>query len=226
MEGSELPLSPPPLALPVGVGVDPQATREFVIAHGIPVVETAVCDTAEMSVARAEAIGYPVVAKVHHPDLLHKSDVGGVRIGLGSVDELRAAATELLALAPGAQVLIQKQVRGIELVVGGLRDETLGPIVAFGLGGVLVEVLDDVSFAPALMDERMAASLVSQPRGAVILDGVRGSGPVNRAAVQDLVLSVGKLMATYPEIAELDLNPVLAGPDELVAVDVRLIRRG
>ena len=170
-------------------------------------------------------IGYPVVAKVHHPNLLHKSDVGGVRVGLADANQLRSAATYLLALAPGAQVLIQQQVRGIELVVGGLSDETLGPIVAFGLGGVLVEVLDDVSFAPAHLDQRMAADLVSRPRGSSILNGVRGSAPVDRVAIEELVMSVGRLMATYPEIAELDLNPIMAGPDGVVAVDVRLIRR-
>ena len=225
IEGSELPASPVPVALPVGVGIDADVTQEFVVSHGIPVVETAVCDSADDAVAQAEMIGYPVVAKVHHPNLLHKSDVGGVRVGLADANRLRSAATDLLALAPGAQVLIQQQVRGIELVVGGLRDETLGPIVAFGLGGVLVEVLGDVSFAPAHLDQRMAADLVSRPRGSSILNGVRGSAPVDRAAIEDLVMSVGRLMATYPEIAELDLNPIMAGPDGVVAVDVRLIRR-
>ena len=225
IEGSELPASPVPVALPVGVGIDADVTQEFVVSHGIPVVETAVCDSADDAVAQAEMIGYPVVAKVHHPNLLHKSDVGGVRVGLADANQLRSAATDLLALAPGAQALIQQQVRGIELVVGGLRDETLGPIVAFGLGGVLVEVLDDVSFAPAHLDQRMAADLVSRPRGSSILNGVRGSAPVDRAAIEELVMSVGRLMATYPEIAELDLNPIMAGPDGVVAVDVRLIRR-
>jgi len=225
IDSSQLLPDPSPIALPAGVGTDPDLTRAFVASHGVPVVGTAVCDTADIAVAQAVIIGYPVVAKVHHPNLLHKSDVGGVRVGVADSNQLRAAATDLLALAPGAQVLIQQQVRGIELVVGGLHDETLGPIVAFGLGGVLVEVLDDVSFAPAHLNRRMAADLVSRPRGSSILNGVRGSGPVDRAAIEELVMSVGRLMTTYPEIAELDLNPIMAGPDGVVAVDVRLIRR-
>jgi acetyltransferase len=220
-----IPSRPASSGLPALVGSDSDVTREFLIAHGIPVIATAVCrDVAEV-LANADSVGFPVVAKVHHPDLLHKSDVGGVRVGLRNESELREAVTELFALAPGARVIIQEQAHGIELVVGGIRDQTLGPLVAFGLGGVLVEVLDDVSFAPAPMDRVMAAELVGRPRGASILDGFRGNAPVDRSAVELLVATVGNLMATYPEIAELDLNPILAGPDGLVAVDVRLIRR-
>ncbi len=211
-------------ALPLGVGFDAELTREFLVAQGIPVVETIRCDSAESALTAAARLGYPVVAKVDHPDLLHKSDVGGVRLGLGTASEVLDAVSELLELAPDAQVLLQTQARGLELVVGGLSDATLGPIVAFGLGGVLVEVLDDVSFAAAPLDIEAAQALIARPRGAVLLDGVRGMPGVDRAAVANLVQTVGELMATYPQIAELDLNPVLATADGVVAVDVRLIR--
>ena len=131
----------------------------------------------------------------------------------------------LLALAPGARVLVQPQLSGLELVVGGLHDPTLGPIVAFGLGGVLVEVLDDVAFAAAPLSAEAARALVARPRGAVMLDGVRGGAAVDRTAVESVVQAVGSLLAAYPDIAELDLNPVLAGPGGVIAVDARLIRR-
>jgi len=225
IDGGGILARPVAAAVPALVGYDADATRDFLIAQGIPVIATAVCCDVAEALENAESVGFPVVAKVHHPDLVHKSDVGGVRVGLRNGIELQEAVTELFALASGARVLIQKQAQGIELVVGGIRDQTLGPIVAFGLGGVLVEVLDDVSFAPAPMDRRMAAELVGRPRGASILDGFRGSDPIDRSAVEQLVVTVGNLMATYPEIAELDLNPILAGPDGIVAVDVRLIRR-
>ncbi len=225
IDADGIPGRPVTATLPALIGSDVDATREFLIAQGIPVIATAVCTDVAQALVQAESVGFPVVAKVHHPDLLHKSDVGGVRVDLRNVAELRKAVTELFALAHGARVLIQKQAHGIELVIGGMRDQTLGPIVAFGLGGVLVEVLDDVSFAPAPIDRRMAAELVGRPRGASILDGLRGNDPIDRSALEELVATVGNLMATYPEIAELDLNPILAGPDGVVAVDVRLIRR-
>jgi acetyltransferase len=144
---------------------------------------------------------------------------------LANAEDLRAAVTHLLGLVPDAKVLIQKHVHGVELVIGGLRDETLGPVVAFGLGGVLVEVLDDVSFSTAHMDQRMAETLLNQPRGSSILDGVRGSAPVDRSELGRLLASVGRMMSTYPEIMELDLNPIICGMEGAVAVDVRLIRK-
>ena len=224
-EGLEVPENPEPRALPSGVGIDAGVTRDFLVAHGVPVAETVVCESADAAVDAALRLGLPVVAKVDHPDLLHKSDVGGVRVGLATAAEVRVAAEDLLALAPGARVLVQPQLSGLELVVGGLHDPTLGPIVAFGLGGVLVEVLDDVSFAAAPLSSEAARALVARPRGAVMLDGVRGSRGVDRAAVESLVQAVAFLLATYPDIAELDLNPVLAGPSGVIAVDARLIRR-
>jgi acetyltransferase len=225
IEASELPPRPQPATLPFGVGTDPVRTRDFVVSNGIPVVETVVCETYDAALAQAEKVGFPVVAKAHHQDLLHKSDTGGVRVGLANAEDLRAAVTHLLGLVPDAKVLIQKHVHGVELVIGGLRDETLGPVVAFGLGGVLVEVLDDVSFSTAHMDQRMAETLLNQPRGSSILDGVRGSAPVDRSELGRLLASVGRMMSTYPEIMELDLNPIICGMEGAVAVDVRLIRK-
>ena len=216
---------PEPRELPVGVGVDAIVTRDFLVANGIPVVDTIACATSDDAVAAARSTGFPVVAKVDHRTLLHKSDVGGVRVGLTDESAVRSAADELFALVEGARVLVQSQRTGLELVVGGIDEPTFGPVVAFGLGGVLVEVLDDVSFAAAPLSARDAQLLISAPRGSVVLDGVRGSQPVDRAAVGSLVRAVGDLLATYPDIAELDLNPVLADANGCIAVDARLIRR-
>lgn len=221
---TETPAMPAQRPLPPSVGVDAQATREFLLSQGIPVVETIVCANAGEAATAAARVGYPVVAKVDQVSLLHKSDVGGVRVGLADEEQVRSAAAELLLLAPGARVLIQPQVAGLEFVVGGLREPTFGPVVGFGLGGVLVEVLDDVSFAAAPLDGAAALALMERPHAAVLLDGVRGGRSVDRTAVATVICAVGNLLATWPEIAELDLNPLMVGPSGVVAVDTRLMR--
>jgi hypothetical protein len=181
-----------------------------------------VCDTAEEALAAADNMGYPIVAKVDHPELPHKSDVGGVRLGLTDSEAVAAAAEDLLALAPGARVLVQREGAGIEVVVGGIRDGQFGPAVLVGLGGVLVEVLDDVALALAPLSAAEAADLLARLRGYPLLRGARGREPVNIAALARLVSRVGDLLVRAPEIAELDLNPVLCGAAGYVVADWRV----
>ncbi|MFI5066746.1 MAG: acetate--CoA ligase family protein, partial [Streptosporangiales bacterium] len=201
------------------------AARALLAEAGIPVIETVRCTNAETAVAAAERVGYPVVAKVDHIDLVHKSDVGGVRLGIDSAEALRAAASELLGLARGAAVLVQHQHDGIEVLVGGLRDPEFGAVVMAGMGGVLVETLRDVQLAVAPVDEAHALGMLRSLRGAAVFDGVRGSAAVDLGAAADVVVQVSELMADNPEIAELDLNPVLATLDGCVAVDWRISTR-
>jgi hypothetical protein len=148
-----------------------------------------------------------------------------VRLGLGSGTEVAEAAAELLGLAEGALVLVQRQHRGVELLVGGVRDPEFGPMVMAGLGGVLVETHRDVQLAVAPVDTGRARAMLSSLRGAAILGGLRGSPPVHLGFVAETIVAVGDLMVAHPEIAELDLNPVLAGPDGCVAVDWRISTR-
>jgi acyl-CoA synthetase (NDP forming) len=202
--------------------LDPLAARNLLASAGIPVVETAVCHDAAAAAAAAGRLGYPVVLKVAHPALTHKSDVGGVRLGLASEDDVRSAAADLLALADGAAVLVQPQRQGVELVVGGVRDPAFGPVVMAGLGGVLVESQRDVQLAVAPVDEAQAAALLRSLRGAAIFGGLRGSAPVDLAPVIAMIVTVGDLMASHPEISELDLNPVLATATGCTAVDWRI----
>jgi acetyltransferase len=163
-----------------------------------------------------------VVAKVDHPALTHKTDAGGVRLGLASAAAVRRAARDLLALADGAAVLVQPQGRGVELVIGGVRDPEFGPVVLAGLGGVLVEAVRDVRLAVAPVDEAAAVAMLRSLRGAAVLDGLRGGPAVDLRAVAGLIVSVGRLLARVPRICELDLNPVLADGSSAVAVDWRI----
>jgi acetyltransferase len=163
------------------------------------------------------------VLKVDHPTLSHKSDVGGVRLNLLDDEAVNDAATALLSLAPGARLVVQPMSSGVEVVIGGIREPTFGPVVAFGLGGVLVEVIDDVRFAAAPLTTADAAKLVGAPKGAEILAGVRGAPPCDVGALASLARAVGDLMITYPELLELDLNPVLAGQHGCAAADFRAV---
>lgn len=199
-------------------------TWEFLRAHGLPLVEAVFCATVEEVQGAAERLGYPVVAKVDHPQLSHKTDVGGVRLGLRTPHEVRTAALDLLGLAPDCRVVVQPQRVGVELLVGALAEPTFGPVVCFGTGGVLLEVTDDVVFAPAPLSRAEAHALLARPRASRLLDGVRGAPGVKRAAVADVIQIAAALVATYPAITELDLNPVVAGPEGCAIVDARLVR--
>ncbi len=213
--------APLPAAGPNGF-LPAQAARDLLVATGIPVIETVRCRSAASAAAAADHFGYPVVAKVDHPDLVHKSDAGGVRLGLGSGAEVTEAAAELLGLAEGAGVLVQHQHQGVELLVGGVRDPEFGAMVVAGFGGVLVETQRDVRLAVAPVDVQQARAMLASLRGAAIFRGLRGSPPVHLGFVAEIIVAIGDLMVAHPQITELDLNPVLAGPDGCVAVDWRI----
>jgi acetyltransferase len=208
--------------LPAHGLVDAQVARELLVSAGIPVIRTVRCRSAETAVAAAARVGYPVVAKVDHPELTHKSDVGGVRLGLADEVAVREAVADLLGLAEGAGVLLQRQHEGVELLVGGLRDPEFGPVVMAGLGGVLVETWRDVQLAVAPVDEAEAVGLLRSLRGAAIFGGLRGHPAIDLGPVAGVIVRVGELIADHPQISELDLNPVLATETGCVAVDWRI----
>ncbi len=221
---SPSPRPSPQSAVPVGRGLlPPDAARELLAAAGIPVIETVLCDSAAVAVSAAARLGYPVVAKVAHPALTHKSDVGGVRLGLLTAEAVRSAAADLFALADGAAVLVQPQREGIELVIGGVRDPDWGPVIMTGFGGVLVEARRDVQLAVAPVDEAQAGAMLRSLRGAAVFTGLRGRPPVDLGPVTAMIVAAGDLMVGHPEISELDLNPVLVGGTTSIAVDWRIL---
>ncbi|HWG61237.1 MAG TPA: acetate--CoA ligase family protein [Streptosporangiaceae bacterium] len=225
-KGDRLPAGPaaePALPRPAANGLlGDEAARNLLVAAGVPVIETAVCKTPAEAATAADGLGYPAVVKVAHPDLTHKSDVGGVRLGLSSADEVAKAASELLTLAGGAAVLVQHQLAGTELVVGGIRDHEFGPVVMAGMGGIGVEAQRDVALAVAPVDQAQATTMLRSLRAAAVLGGMRGVPPVNVASVSALIEAVSYLITDFPQICELDLNPVLASADGCVAVDWRV----
>jgi acetyltransferase len=202
-------------------------------AYGIATPPEALATNADEAAASARRIGFPVVLKLISPNILHKTDVGGVLLNVqdeaaarAGFDTLvgRAAAAHPVAAVTGVQV--QKMIRGgQEVIVGVKRDPTFGPLVMFGLGGIYVETLRDVSFRLAPLTADDAAEMIDEVRSAKLLTGVRGAPPADRVALIEAIVRIGRLAAEHPEITELDINPLLALPkgQGAVAVDVRII---
>jgi acyl-CoA synthetase (NDP forming) len=182
-------------------------------------------------VAVATEAGFPVVLKVVAPSIIHKTEADGVQVDLRRPDDVREAWRRIHAgaerVAPGAAVegaVVQPMLKGgRELIVGMKRDAGFGPLVMFGLGGVLVEVLRDVTFRIAPFGRIDAHDMIRDIQGVRLLDGVRGAPPVNQTAIEDVLLRVAQLALDFPEIEELDVNPLLATESGVVAVDGRAL---
>jgi succinyl-CoA synthetase beta subunit len=201
---------------------------DFLSLHGVPVVPATVTHSAAEAVAAACALDGPVVLKIHSPDIAHKSDIGGVALGLRGDDAVSAAWTEMMArcaeAAPQARldgiIVSPMRGKGTELFVGVARDPVWGPVLAVGLGGVWVEALQDTRLLllPAGRDEITEA--FRSLRAARLLDGYRGALPVDLDAVADAVARIGEAaLALGPDLAALEVNPLLAGPDGVEALD-------
>src|SRR3989441_3331958 len=200
-------------------------------AYGIPVPKEGVAKSAAEAGKLASGMGFPVVMKIVSPDILHKTEAGGVVVGVKTVEDAQKTYDIILANAKkykadakieGVQVQ-QMLAGGTEVIVGSITDGSFGKLVAFGLGGVLVEVLKDVTFrlAPATRDD--ALSMLDGIQAHDMLKGVRGSDPVNREALADIIIKVSQLVSDFPEIVELDLNPVFATKKDAIAADVRIV---
>ncbi len=206
---------------------------EVLKAYSFTVPKTRLAKSPEEAVEIAEEFGYPVVMKVASPDILHKTDVGGVKVNLRSPGDVRDAFDLMIYRAgryvPGARVWgcqVQEMVRGgREVLLGMSRDPQFGPLVAFGLGGIYVEALKDVSFRVAPFSPREADEMVREIRAYPLLEGVRGEPPADHAAMVDALLRISQLVTDFPEIVELDINPLMVFEEGrgAMAIDMRLV---
>jgi acetyl coenzyme A synthetase (ADP forming)-like protein len=205
--------------------------RALCEAYGIPVPKEGLAGSAQEAVKLAGGMGYPVVLKIVSKDILHKTEAGGVLVGLKSDDEVKQGYEQIIKNAKrykrdaditGVQVQ-QMLPPALEVIVGAVTDPSFGKLVAFGLGGVLVEVLKDVTFRLAPASKQDALSMLDGIQAAEVLKGVRGADPVDREALASIIERVSQLVSDFPEIKELDLNPVFARKDGATAVDVRIV---
>ena len=201
-------------------------------AAGIPVVEATLAADAGSAVAVARATGGPVALKLDAVGLVHKSDVGGVRLGLVDPDEIAAAAAELIERGRDRGLVVRGVVvepmasPGLELIVGVTRDPLFGPAVLVGFGGVFTEVLDDAAIRLAPITHDQALEMVETLRGAPLLSGARGGPPVDRGALADLIVALAGFAWERPDVVAVDLNPVIVGVDGAVAVDALVVLAG
>ncbi len=206
-------------------------SKQILEEAGIPTARAQLAATREEAVAVARQIGLPVVLKIVSPDISHKSDVGGVKLNLGSEEEVAAAFDEIVEAThraqPGAAVLgvsVQKMARpGVEVIMGMTQDPQFGPVLMFGLGGVFVEVLKDVSFRIVPLEPRDARQMIRDIQGFPVLEGFRGQEPADLAALEDMLMRLSAFVEEHPEIQELDLNPIFAYKDGALAVDARIV---
>lgn len=213
--------------------LDTAASRPILEAYGIPTPPDALATSGEQAARAAQRIGFPVALKLVSPDILHKTDVGGVILSVMDAQAARAGYDTIMARARAAHpnaairgVQVQPMIQGgQEVIVGITRDATFGPLVMFGLGGVYVEALADVSFRLAPLTPADAEEMIDEVRSARLLAGLRGAPPADRAALVDAIVRMGQLAADCPQIKELDVNPLIVRPagQGALAVDARII---
>jgi acetyl coenzyme A synthetase (ADP forming)-like protein len=200
-------------------------------AYGIPVPKEGVAKSAAEAVKLATGMGFPVVMKIVSPDILHKTEAGGVMVGVKTAEDAEKNYATILANAKkykadakieGIQVQ-QMLLGGQEVIIGAVTDGSFGKLVAFGLGGVLVEVLKDITFRLAPATKQDALSMLDGIQAHEMLKGVRGSDPANRDAIAGIIVNVSQLITDFPEISEMDLNPVFATKSDAIAADVRIV---
>ena len=198
---------------------------------GIPVVEARLAKTQKEAVSLSRKMGFPVVLKISSPEVIHKSDSGGVKLSLNNAAEVKKAYDEILKKVkkqyPEAAVhgvSVQKMVRpGTEVIIGTSKDPQFGPVIMFGLGGIFVELLKDVSFRVIPVKGKDAQEMIQEIKGYPLLKGYRGKEPASLTALVEIILKISKFIEQNSQVKELDLNPIFAYRDKAVAVDARII---
>ncbi|MFD7072800.1 acetate--CoA ligase family protein [Nocardioides sp. NPDC059952] len=210
---------------PTSRSLSPPEVERLLGAYGIEVVPGALADGVEEAVEAADRLGFPVVMKLADPDIVHRTDLGGVRLDITDPDGARAAARELLEIPTGRPgLLVQRQARpGPELIVGVAQDEVFGPLVTCSYGGMATELIGDRSYRLAPLSETDAASALRELRTAPLLFGHRGAPEADVAAVENLLICLGRLADDLPQVAEVDLDPVIVHEHGLAVLDAKVL---
>ena len=229
----DVPQKPTLIVPAAGYQLSPYQALTRIFEEGLPCIGFGQAHSPDSAVEIALELGFPVALKISSPEILHKSDIGGVRLNIDSPEAVKNTYNEIVAATRDAQpqitakdVLVNKMAPpGLEVIVGMNRDPQFGPVILFGLGGIMVEIFHDVTlgFLPLTRDDALV--MIREVKGYKLLLGYRGQPKVDEQALADCILSVAKMAETHPEIIEIDLNPVLAYPDGILVVDARIIEQ-
>ena len=197
-------------------------SKKLVLEYEIPFFKTGIFNLEKKAIKFAEKIGYPVVLKIFSSKILHRTEVGGVKTSIQNQKELKKAFSDLLKIQ-GEGVLVQKMGQGKEIALGMKRDAQFGPVLMFGLGGIFIETLKDVSFRVCPVSKKQALEMIKEIKGYPILKGQRGEKPVNIKALVKIIVQVSKLSLREKEIKEIDLNPVIVNQKGAWVADFKFL---
>ena len=206
-------------------------SKQLLKEAGVSTSDTRLATSRAEAIALALDIGFPVVLKIVSQDIVHKSDIGGVKLGLGNAAAVGKAYDEIMGVTKAKQpsskidgASVQNMAKpGVEVIIGMSKDPQFGPVLMFGIGGILVELLKDVSFRVVPITQRDARDMIKEIKSFPLLEGYRGSEPANIKALEDILLKISAFVAKTPEIKEMDINPIFARWDNAIAVDARII---
>ena len=203
-------------------------TKKISEKYKLPLVSSILVKKPEQLSKSAKKIGFPLVLKISSSDIIHKSDVGGVKVGIETEEELIEAYNDIIKNIKKKKIkidgiLMQKKEEGKEVIVGVKKDPQFGPVIMFGLGGVFVEVLKDVSFRITPVDKKEALAMIKEIKGYKILEGIRGGKAVNIDSLVNIIVKISDMVLKNKKITELDFNPIIADEKKAVIVDARII---
>jgi len=205
--------------------------KELLREYGIPVPDFKLIKSEDEIVGLAKEINFPIVMKIVSPDIIHKTEAGGVKVGIKDEKEAKAAYQDIIYKvkkykkeAKISGVIAYSMIpQGTEIIIGMMKDPQFGPVIMFGLGGIFVEILKDISFRILPLEERDAEEMISEIKGYQILKGIRGETPKDVKSIRDVLMKISQLVMDNPEIKEIDLNPVFLFNQGLQVVDARMI---
>lgn len=205
--------------------------KELLKEYGIPVPDFKLIKSKDEIIGLAKEINFPIVMKIVSPDIIHKTDAGGVKIGIKDEKEAKSAFQEIIFKVKkynketkiSGAIVYTMVPQGTEIIIGMMKDPHFGPVIMFGLGGIFVEILKDISFRILPLEEKDAREMITEIKGYEILKGVRGEGPKDIKAIKTLLMKISQLSIENPEINEIDLNPIFVFEKGLQVVDARMI---
>lgn len=205
--------------------LDFESTNKLLLKYKIPQVKAEIVKDIKQAILFSKQNGFPVVLKIFSPKIIHKTDIGGVIIDIKNEKDLLSSwqQIEKIAKTKKTEIIIQKMIFGEQIIIGAKRDSVFGPVVAFGLGGIFVEILKDVSFRLAPITNREAKKMIDEIKGNKILKGYRNRESVNLKKIEEILLSISQMISKEYQIKEIDLNPVIANKKEVFVIDAKII---